>query len=150
MRLLKSFEEYRTEGIIRKDSVDIARAKSMIIESNRKMRSMLMNLDKVGITVDNANDYTEQCYDILMFLIRARLYSEGYSSSGKGSHEAEVTYLRVLNISEKEVLFVDELRYLRNGMLYYGKAVDEEYAQKAIAFVKKMHPKLKKIAEEKF
>jgi len=106
---------------------------------------MLLNLEKVGITDDNANDYAEQCYDILMFLIRAKLYSQGYSSSGKGSHEAEVSYLRLMNVSEKEVAFMDELRYLRNGMLYYGKIVDEEYAQKAIAFAKKMQPRLKKL-----
>ena len=149
MRLLKSFEEYQKEGIIRRDKADFERAKSMIIESERKTRSMLLNLEKVGINPDNANDYAEQSYDIIMFLIRAKLYSEGYVSSGKGSHEAEVAYLRIIGISEKEVSVMNELRYLRNGMLYYGNPVDEEYARKAIAFTKKMRSKLKNIAEEK-
>ena len=149
MRLLKSFEEYKKEGIIRKDKADLERAKSMIIESSRKTRSMLLNLEKIGINSDNANDYAEQSYDILMFLIRARLYSEGYVSSGIGSHEAEVAYLRVIGVPEKEVMFINELRYLRNGMLYYGKPVDKEYAEKAITFAKKMMPRLKKMAEEK-
>jgi hypothetical protein len=149
MKILKTFEEYIKEDIIRKDKIDNERAKSMVAESERKMRSMLLNLEKVGINPDNASDYAEQCYDILMFLIRAKLYSEGYSSSGKGSHEAELSYLRLLNISEKEVLLMNELRYLRNGILYYGKPIDEEYAEKVIKFTKQMQPKLKKIATEK-
>jgi len=85
-----------------------------------------------------------------MFLIRAELYSKGYNSSGRGSHEAEVAYLQELNISEKEVRFMDELRYLRNGMLYYGKIVDKEYAQKTIKFTKEIIIKLhKKILNNK-
>jgi hypothetical protein len=121
MRALKTFEEYCKEGVIRKGRVDTERAKSLIDESNRKMRSLHTNLKKVGITEDNTNDYVEQCYDAILMIVRAILHSKGYSSSGQGAHEAEVAYLRILDLSDKEVLFMDELRYLRNGVIYYGK-----------------------------
>jgi len=140
---MRTFESYCKEGIMRRGTNDPLRAKSMIQESERKMRSMSLSFEKIGITADNAGDYAEQCYDIIMFLIRARLYLEGYSSSGKGSHEAEIAYLQTLNLPEKDILFIDELRYLRNGILYYGKPIDKEYASKAIAFTKKIISQLK-------
>ena len=149
MRAPKPFATYQRQGIVRKDSKNMPRARSMLIESERKKRSMLHNYEKVGITEDNANDYAEQCYDLLLFLIRAAMYADGFISLGKGSHEAEVAYLRLIHREEKDLLFLDELRYLRNGILYYGKPVDEEYAEKVIVFTKRLQPVLKKIAEEK-
>ena len=81
----------------------------------------------------------EYCYDILLFLIRAKLYAEGYSSIGQGAHEAEVSYVRNLGIHEKDVQFLDQLRYFRNGILYYGKRLDAEYAEKVITFTKRIY-----------
>ena len=78
-----------------------------------------------------------------MLLIRSKLYLEGYSASGKGAHEAEVSYLKILGFPEKDIHFVDQLRFFRNGILYYGTAIDKEYAEKVIEFTKKMYPKLK-------
>ena len=80
-----------------------------------------------------------------MHLIRAKLYLEGYSSSGQGAHEAEVSYLRILKLSEKEVKFIDQIRYFRNGISYYGTSLDAEYAEKVTEFTIKIYPKLKKI-----
>ncbi len=80
-----------------------------------------------------------------MFLIRAKLFAEGYSSSGQGAHEAEVAFARNLKFTEKEIEFLDQLRYLRNGILYYGKRVDKEYADKVIEFTKKKYFDLRKI-----
>ena len=57
---------------------------------------------------------------------------EGYNASGLGAHEAEVSYLRVLGFSENDVQFADQLRFFRNGMLYYGTMLDKEYAKIAI------------------
>ena len=142
MRVLKRFEEYLAEGVAREETPDPQRAKNLINESDRKMRSLQQNLKKVGIDEDNANDYVEYCYDTLMLLIRAKLYSDGYATRGAGAHEAEVVYLRNLEITEKDIRFLDQLRYFRNGILYYGKLVDADYAEEVIQFTKKMHPKL--------
>ena len=140
---MKTFQEYQKQGIVRKYRMDVERAKSLINASERKMRSLCANLERVGISDDNTNDYAEYCYDTLMLLIRSKLYLEGYSASGKGAHEAEVSYLKILGFPEKDIHFVDQLRFFRNGILYYGTAIDKEYAEKVIEFTKKMYPKLK-------
>ena len=78
-----------------------------------------------------------------MELIRAKMLLKGYNTSGLGAHEAEVSYLRVLGFNENDVQFADRLRYFRNGMLYYGTILDEEYAKKVLEFTKKIYSRLK-------
>ncbi len=73
---------------------------------------------------------------------------EGYNATGQGAHEAEVSYLRVLNFKETEVQFANQLRYFRNGMLYYGTILEQEYAEKVIVFTKKNYDKVKRITKE--
>ena len=51
--------------------------------------------------------------------------------------------LRKLGYSETEIQFVDQLRYFRNGMLYYGTILDKDYAEKVIEFTKRNYFKIK-------
>lgn len=145
MRLLKNFEEFLKEGIVRKVSADGQRAKNLTLEAIRKNKSLKESMEKIGIKDENANDYIEYSYDILMFLIRAKLYAKGYASEGRGAHEAEVSFSRNLDFSEKEAAFLNQLRYFRNGILYYGKRCDVEYAKKVIGFMKAKFSQLKDI-----
>ena len=82
-----------------------------------------------------------------MELIRAKLLLEGYNASGHGAHEAEVSYMRVLRFNENDVQFANQLRFFRNGMIYYGTILDTEYAEKVIEFTKRIYLKLKKSLE---
>lgn len=145
MRQLKPFEDFIKEGVVKRIAINKERAKSLIIESERKMRSLKVQLEKIGVNDDNANDYVEYCFDIIMNLVRAKLYLKGYSASGQGAHESEVSYFRELGFTEKDIQFADQLRYFRNGILYYGTALDKEYADKVLEFTKKTHPKLKEL-----
>ena len=72
---------------------------------------------------------------------------EGYNASGFRAHEAEVAYLRKLGFSEHEVQFTDQIRFFRNGMLYYGTMLDKEYAEKVMDFTKKIYLKLKDLVK---
>jgi len=143
MKPLKLFEEYLKIGVVKKIKVDFNRAKSLILNSERKINSLNEKLEKIGVRDDNANEYLENCYDSIMLLIRAKLFLEGYNSSGVNAHEAEVSYMRNLGFSENDTLFMNQLRYFRNGMLYYGIQLDKEYAEKVINFTKKLYTKLK-------
>ena len=145
MRLVKSFEEFIKEGIVKKISPDKQRAENLFLESQRKFSLLQKTIKNMGIDDNNANDYVEYCYDILIFLLRARMLANGYYASGLGAHEAEVSYLKVLGFPESEIGFTDELRYFRNGILYYGASLDREYEEKVIAFTKKNYPKLRKL-----
>lgn len=145
MRHLKLFEEFVKEGIVKRVALNKERAKSLISEADRKMNSLNEQLEKIGIKDENANDYIEYCYDIIKNLIRAKLFLKGYSASGQGAHEAEVSYFRELGFTEKDIQFADQLRYFRNGILYYGTSLDKEYANKVLEFKNKVYPKLKEL-----
>lgn len=144
MRALKSFEEFIEDGTIKKITVDKERARSLILEAGRKDNSLQETLKKMGISDENSNDYIEYCYNIVMLLIRSKMFEGGYTSSGQGAHEAEVSFTRKLGFNEIQIRFLDQLRYFRNGILYYGKRFDKEYAEKVINFTGKIYGKLKK------
>ena len=83
-----------------------------------------------------------------MELIRAEMLLKGYNSSGQGAHEAEISYMEIMGFSEKDIRFADQIRYFRNGMIYYGEIIDKEYAEKVVDFAKRVFPILKKIIKE--
>ncbi len=143
MRGIKEFNEFVRDGIVKRTAKDQNRAKNLIIESERKINSLNERLEKLGIKNENANDYAEYCYNMIMELMRAKMLLDGYNASGFGAHEAEVAYMRVLGISENDVQFANQLRFFRNGMLYYGTQLDKPYAEKVIEFAKRMYLKLK-------
>ncbi len=147
MSFLKKFEDFLESGIIEKRQKDFSRANFLIKESERKRASMNQILEKIKLSDLNAHDIIESCYDILIGLIRAKLYQDGFKSSGEGSHEAEVSYLEILKFSESTRQFMDQLRYFRNGIKYYGKVFDKFYAEKVLEFLNKTYPKLIKITQ---
>ena len=142
MKPLITFEEFIKKGVVIKRTPENSRASSLVKEAERKYRSLNQTLDKIGINELNAHEIIEYCYDILIYLLRAKLYSSGFNSTGEGGHEAEVSYMRNLGFSENEVSFMNQLRYFRNGMKYYGKILDKNYAEKVFIFMKKILPKL--------
>jgi len=52
-----------------------------------------------------------------------------------------------LGFNENDVQFANQLRFFRNGMIYYGTILDTEYAEKVIEFTKRIYLKLKKSLE---
>jgi len=145
MKLPKNFEEYLTKGVIKKCSINKSRAEFLIEESEKSLRGLKKRIDIMEIDDDNANSIIKDCYDILMELIRAKLLLDGYNSSGQFAHEAEVSYLKKLGFSDNEVAFINDLRYFRNSINYYGKILSVEYAKQVSNFTNKIYPKLKRM-----
>ncbi len=148
MKPLKTFNEYVKEGTARKQSPDKLRARSLIAESEDSYKILLSFVEKLGLDNNNANHVIKNAYDIIMELIRAKMYIDGFATTGKGAHEAEVSYLTELGFSSKDVDFANDLRYFRNGIMYYGKKFDKTYADKVLAFLKRVYPLLKKKYEK--
>jgi len=142
MKYIKSFEEFIKEGIVKKQTPDKSRAEFLIKESENAYNLLLIKIKKLGIDNSTSNDLIKSCYDILMELIRAKMLLNGYNASGVGAHEAEIAYLKILNYDERDIRFLNQLRYFRNGMLYYGTILDAEYAEKVIDFTKNNYKKL--------
>jgi len=143
MNAIKNFKEFIKNGIVKKQSKDKSRAKFLSQSAEQDYKSLIEQIEKLGVKDSNANLTVNNCYDLLMKLTRAKLYLEGYNASGFKAHEAEVSYLRELKFKETEVQFANQLRYFRNGILYYGTIIDAEYAEKVIEFTKKIYIKLK-------
>ncbi|MEK6850585.1 MAG: hypothetical protein AABX85_03345 [Nanoarchaeota archaeon] len=148
MKEIKRFDEFIKNGIVKKVKHNQSRVIDLKAKAEKKKASLQERIDKIELTEGNAEDYVESCYDIIMLCIRAKMLSNGYKASGLGAHEAEVSYLRNLGFSEKEIQFADQLRYFRNGMLYYGTTLDKEYVQKVLEFFNQIYSKLKKLLEK--
>ena len=146
MRLPDEFEEYLKNGIVKRILPNKSRANFLIDESQNSLQGLKEIIEKIGINDRNSNSVIKDCYDIMMELIRAKLLIEGYNSSGSYAHEAEVSYMKILGFTENDVAFMNELRFFRNGITYYGKILDKEYAVKVFDFLKRIYPKLKAIA----
>ena len=149
MKQLITFEEFIKTGVIIRRSLEKPRALFLYKESERKYKSLNQILDKIGVNELNAHEIIEYGYDILIYTIRAKLCEEGFISTGEGGHEAEVSYMRNLGFSENDVLFMNQLRYFRNGIKYYGKVLDKDYANKVLAFLKKIYPRLSALVKTK-
>lgn len=142
MKTVKDFQDFIEKGIVKKQSPDNSRA-NFLVEESRKSYIFLKKLIKsFGITNENANSLIKLSYDIIMELIRAEMLKNGMNASGRGAHESEVSYLRNLSFSEPKIQFANKLRYFRNGITYYGKIFDKEYAEKVINFLEEIKNKI--------
>jgi len=148
MRPIKNFDEFISEGIIKKQTPDISRAKFLLKETEKSYLFVSRLIKNIGINDENANSIIKLCYDVIMELIRANMLMNGFNASGQGAHEAEVAYLKEIGFTENDVQFTNQLRYFRNGMLYYGTILDKDYAEKILEFINKIYPKLKKLVDE--
>ena len=145
MKAVRHFEDFIRDTIVKVQAPDTSRAEFLVKEAEQGYAFLQEMIHKIGIRSDDANDYVKSCYDIVMELIRAKMLLQGYNAAGAGAHEAEVSYLRVLHFKETEVQFVDQLRFFRNGMLYYGTILDKEYAEKVAECTKRLYPRLKEL-----
>lgn len=147
MKGIRKFDEFIKERIVKKQIIDKSRAEFLIKESENSHNNLLEMIEKLKLDDNNANMFVKSCHDILMEMIRAKMLLQGYNASGFGAHEAEISYMRILGFDEIDVQFADQIRFFRNGMLYYGTLLDAEYAEKVIEFINKIYPKLKAIVK---
>lgn len=146
MKPLKAFDDFLKEGVAKRQYPDKSRAEFLIKEAEKSFMSLKQIVEKLPINEENANSIIKLCYDVIMEAIRAEMLKNGFSASGLGAHEAEVSYLRNLKFMESDVQFLNQLRYFRNSITYYGKILDREYAEKVLKFLNKIYPKLMKLA----
>lgn len=139
---MREFKDFTKSSWVKKKKKDISKAKSLveIAENRKKVMEKYLPLNNETVV-----QVMEECYDIIRELLEAKLSREGYKTY---SHEAIVSYLKELGFSKDKVAFLDNLRMVRHGTLYYGKSVDLEYVKEVRKFMEEIYPQLKKIAEE--
>ena len=139
---MKKFEEYISNGKVKKVKPDLSRAKSIIEEAERRKEFINIIIRKIPLTNNMANYFIENVYDTLIELIRAKMFQDGYKAIGHGAHEIEVFYMEQLDFQEKEVLFMNTMREKRNGIKYRGERYDSEYAKITLDFLDKLYGRL--------
>ncbi len=145
---LKSFDEYVRDGVVKTNQVNISRANYLVEEAKKSYLSLNLFIKNTKIDDNTASTVVKLCHDIIHELIRAIMLKKGFSAGGSGAHEAEVSYLRAIGFKERDVLFIDQLRYSRNSATYYGKILDKEYAEKVEEFLNKIYFSLLGLANE--
>jgi hypothetical protein len=149
MRFPNEFNYYVERGIVKTTSSDKTRAEFLKKQSEKSIRALKERIKLIGITPLQSDSIIKDSYDAIMELIRSRMLLHGLSAVGKGAHEAEVAYLQNLKFPENDIIFLNQLRYFRNGIAYYGKTFNKDYAEKVVSFLKKIIPKLNKIENNK-
>jgi len=143
MRSTLNFEEYLKEGIVIKQRPNVPRANFLIEEANKSFLGLKQRVEQMGVNELNASSIVKDAHDIVLELIRAKMLIDSFNASGVDAHKVEVVYMAKLGFSKVEIEFMDELRYLRNGVLYYGTKINKEYAEKVLNFLTKIYPLLR-------
>ena len=149
MNLPFEFEYYLKNGIARKVSSNVSRADFLISEAKKSIVGLKERVEKIGINEFNANSVIKDIHDIIIEMIRAKLFIDGYSCTGNFAHEAEVAYMKKLGFSDYEVSFVNQLRQSRNGINYYGKIYEKGYADACYKFLMEINNKLDGVVKGK-
>lgn len=141
MKILFKFEDYLKKGIVSKRNPDISRAEFLINESKKSLEGIKRRVTKMGVDEFNANSIIKDIHDILIQTIRAKMLTKGFYASGNYAHEAEVSFMEKMDFRESEISFVNILRQSRNGINYYGKIFEENYAKECYEFLIKNYKK---------
>ena len=145
MNLPFDFNYYLKERIVRKQSSNLPRAEFLIKETQKSFIGLKNRVEKLGIDEFNANSVIKDIHDIIIEKIRAKMLLDGYNASGNFAHEAEVSYMKNLGFSDFEISFVNELRQARNGINYYGKIYEKNYAKSCYEFLIQLNPRLDRL-----
>lgn len=101
-------------------SRDIERARDLAEIANDRLNNIIKVLPK-----DKHYKILEEYYEIIIELITAIMYSEGYKTL---SHVKGIEYVYRKNIlTNNQAKIADTLRKIRHGIVYYGKKIGEEF-----------------------
>lgn len=90
----------------------------------------------------------EEYYEIIKELITALMYSDGLKTL---SHKALIYYLEknYKEFTKQEIILANDLRKLRNDIIYYGKNVSEDFLINYEYQIKLIIKKLIKILDDR-
>jgi len=105
------------------------RAKSLIEMARERFSDIDKNLKTYKII--------EEYYEIIKELITAIMYSNGFKTL---SHKMLIVYLERTSkdFDKSEIILIDELRRLRNDIVYYGQKIEKEFLinnKKEVTFI---------------
>lgn len=127
------------EESIFKITKDPERAKDLLIMAKERL-----NLIKI-IPKEVTYKIIEEYYEIIVELITAIMYSEGYKTL---DHKSLIEFISK-DLEESETQLIDILRKNRHGIVYYGKKINKEFLINNEGEIKKLINKLILILNKK-
>lgn len=124
------FEDFITEGKVKRAAKDIAMAKALL----RNALDELKYIDDLEVSDASASILMRNYYDILRRILEAIASLEGYMIY---SHEAFTYFLRERGEGIISAKF-DRFRKIRNGISYYGQTISAEEAGANVEEMKNM------------
>jgi uncharacterized protein (UPF0332 family) len=122
---------------VKKIQPNLERAKSMRDLAVKRLRSI-----KRRRKTDDPEFIAEDYYETVKELITSLLFIRGYKSY---SHECLITFLRKFypQYSESDLALIDQMRQIRNDLLYRGEPVATEFLKRREKEIEEIIEKLR-------
>jgi hypothetical protein len=105
----------------------------------------LENTDKLKYPANTLDDY----YNVIHYLMEALACLNGIKFKGEKAHFELIEYIsKILEFSELEKNFLQELRDFRNKISYEGLSIKKEYVERNQKNISKIINKLERKIEE--
>ncbi|RIB35569.1 MAG: hypothetical protein BXU00_00470 [Candidatus Nanoclepta minutus] len=130
------FDFYIRKGIVVKRIPDKNRARDLLSDSEEKF----MIAEKVKDISPKVA--FELYYDAIRGLLEVGMFIYGYKT---WSHEAAISFGKILGLKDEEISFLDNLRKLRNESKYYGGKIDRDLLDGLYRDIVEVYNKLKGI-----
>ena len=135
--MIKPFEYYINEKLVRKSVPNISMAKSLLQKSEIRLK----RLKNEKIDDENSSIVFEDVYELLREASQSLMEINGFKPY---SHEALVSFLKDYKLlPDEKIITMDNYRVLRNNSVYKAEKVSSQKCREALEFAKKILPEIK-------
>jgi len=140
--MIKPFEYFIKENLVRKSSSNISMAKSLLQKADIRLKRIVIS----KIEESESSIVFEEVYECLREASQSLMEIKGYKPY---SHEALISFLKEQKfLSEENINILDNYRILRNNSVYKAEKVSLNKCLEAIEFAKHALPELENKFEE--
>ena len=132
------FEHYVEKNLVKKKSVDVNEADALMRKAEERLE---FSIKIRKINEQTASFIFEDIYECLREASQSLMSLKGYKPY---SHEALISFLKILNFLESDIGIFNGYRILRNKTIYGGERISVEKCKEALNFLVLFLPKLKK------
>ena len=140
--MIKPFEYYVNEQLVRKSIPNISMAKSLLQKSEIRLK----RVKNEKINDENSSIVFEDIYEIIRESSQSLMEIKGFKPY---SHEALVSFLKEYKlVSDENANIIDNYRVLRNNSVYKAEKISPNKCIEALDFAKKALPEIKSKFDE--
>lgn len=135
--MIKPFDYFIKENLVRKSSQNISMAKSLL----QKAEIRLKRISNETIEGENSSIVFEDVYEVLREASQSLMEVNGFKPY---SHEALVSFLKEYKLlSDEKANILDNYRILRNNSVYKAERISLQKCTEALDFAKKSLPEIR-------